>query len=205
MTDAPGSRASNIACAGTLPPGLLAPGELAVDVGANIGEVTAQFLSLGARVHAFEPHPAAFAALERRFAGNDAVTLHAAALTDREGRRPLYMHRSSEADPLKWSVGSSVLADKSNVNPLDSVPVTAMDAAGFLRSLGEPIAVMKIDAEGAEAMILRRLLDDGSFALVRTFLVELHERKVPSIDEEIRRIREQVGSLPGVDVRFDWR
>jgi hypothetical protein len=44
-----------------------------IDLGANIGNVSAVFADQGAEVYAFEPHPIAFKALEQKFFNNPKV------------------------------------------------------------------------------------------------------------------------------------
>ena len=68
------------------------PGMLAVDVGANAGDVTHQFLRAGARVLAIEPH-ADMAARMRALAPS--VTVIEAAATDHDGTVSYHYSRDS--------------------------------------------------------------------------------------------------------------
>jgi FkbM family methyltransferase len=68
---------------------LIAPGDLCFDIGAHLGDRTAHFLKLGARVVAVEPQPMLLAMLKRRFTGNPRVTLVPAALGATRGRAQL--------------------------------------------------------------------------------------------------------------------
>src|SRR5215471_19231611 len=43
------------------------PGDVIIDCGANIGDVTSLFARAGATVYAFEPNPLCFSILSRRF------------------------------------------------------------------------------------------------------------------------------------------
>ncbi|HEX7083264.1 MAG TPA: FkbM family methyltransferase [Gaiellaceae bacterium] len=76
---------------------LLAPGETAVDVGANVGEHTlraARRVGPAGTVVAVEPQPEVFRALQRSVAENgfaDRVRLICAAASDREGEGLLYL------------------------------------------------------------------------------------------------------------------
>src|SRR3954462_783672 len=70
--------------------GLVAPGDLVFDVGANIGEFTGAFRDLGARVVAVEPQPRLSAHLRRRFGGDPDVAVVATAVSDRAGEAILY-------------------------------------------------------------------------------------------------------------------
>ena len=98
----------------------LARGDVAIDCGANIGNVTSQLARGGATVHAFEPNPDAYAVLERRFERTETVHLHPQAVLDRAGVARLYFHVDAVHDPVGASIGSSMLAFKGNVDAGDS-------------------------------------------------------------------------------------
>jgi len=66
-------------------------GDLAFDIGANIGDRTAIFLALGARVVAVDPQPICRAALVRRFRRDARVTVEAVALGRAPGEATLHM------------------------------------------------------------------------------------------------------------------
>lgn len=59
---------------------MLRPGDLALDLGANMGVVTAVLAATGADVVAFEPDPLAFATLQDKFADQPNVSLVQAAV-----------------------------------------------------------------------------------------------------------------------------
>lgn len=67
----------------------IAPSDLCFDIGAHLGDRTAHFLRLGARVVAVEPQPALLTILKRRFGGNPRVAVVAAALGAAQGRAEL--------------------------------------------------------------------------------------------------------------------
>src|SRR5262245_52901688 len=130
----------------------LRAGSVAIDCGAHVGNVTAAFSATGARVVAFEPNPEAFAALRERFERVDNVRLVNAAVSDRDGRARLYLHRSAAEDQVKWAVGSSLYAAKGNVDADRSVEVETVDLDGVIRELGR-VDLLKLDVEGAEIPI----------------------------------------------------
>ncbi|MEM0982798.1 MAG: FkbM family methyltransferase [Planctomycetota bacterium] len=189
---------------GRIPPELIAPGDVAIDAGANVGEVTKQLVDLGAIVHAYEPHPAAFERLEKRFGGHDRVTLHHAALSDRSGTTQLYLHQNSAQDPVYWSTGSSLMAGKRNVNPETSVEVPAVDIAEAVRTIGAPVRLIKMDVEGAEAVLLRRLIETDLLGEIGTLLVEPHGASIEGLEGELDAVRSRIDGIAGADVRFDW-
>ena len=179
-------------------------GTVAVDCGANVGNVTALLAERGAEVYAFEPNPAAFHVLERRFAGRPAVHCLQKAVAAMAGTSRLYLHVDANDDPVGWSAGSSLLQEKPNVDPGTCIEVETVDLDAFLAGLGRPVAVLKLDVEGAEIEILERLLDTGRLGDVWNVLVEMHDRKVPGLAERGAALRRRLDDERYAHVRLDW-
>lgn len=182
----------------------LGPGSVAIDCGANVGVYTALMAERGATVYAFEPNPHAFAVLSERFAQRANVHCSDAAVSDRTGRAPLFLHRDSATEPLRSSTGSSLLATKPNVSPDRMVEVETIDLDAFVRGLGRRIALLKLDVEGVEIAILRRLLETGTVDLIDAVLVEMHDERIPSLLEEGRDLRAALAARGARHVRLDW-
>ena len=154
----------------------LRPGALAFDVGAHVGDRTACFRRLGARVVAMEPQPAALRAL-RLIHGRDAgVTLVGAALGAAEGRASL---RVNVRNPTVSTLSDGFVAAASAAEGwhgerwtgLARVPVTTLDA--LIDTHGRPDFV-KIDVEGTEDAVLAGL-----------------SRPVPALSFEVTTIHRQ--------------
>src|SRR5262245_19823024 len=75
-------------------------GSLCFDVGANVGERTATFLNLGARVVAIEPQVPCVAELERCF--GDAISVVDAAVGAREGKGELFVADYSTLSSMNY-------------------------------------------------------------------------------------------------------
>lgn len=192
-----------------IPEDVLRPGDLAIDAGANVGDVTSQMRALGAEVHAFEPNSTAFAALADRFGADEKVHLHHAAVGAADGEGMLHLHESAADDPLVYSTGSSMCADKANVRRETGERVAVVDLARFVLELDRSVAMLKLDVEGLEAEVLERMLDTGAIDRVRLTLAESHEKKVPSVRAPLERVRarlaQRVERADGFGrVRFDW-
>jgi FkbM family methyltransferase len=176
-------------------------GSVAVDCGANVGRFTQLMADAGATVYAFEPHPAAYELLAARFAGYDNVTCIRKAISTTSGTVRLYLHVDSEDDPVKWSVATSSIADKGNVDPERYFDADTVDLDAFLREVG-PVALLKMDVEGAEIEILERLLETGRIREIGTLLVEMHDARIPPLAERGARLRQRLEGLG--NVRLDW-
>jgi FkbM family methyltransferase len=119
-----------------------------VDVGANRGDFTARALQLGASVLAFEPSPAAFAGLERRFAGASHVRLFPVGLSDRN--EDSAMLRAPEPGSTHGSLYGRVGIYQTAV---ESVVLRRLDE--MLDALEiETVDFLKVDAEGHDVAVL---------------------------------------------------
>jgi FkbM family methyltransferase len=133
----------------------IAPGEAAVDVGANKGSFL-PWLSRAAgrdgRVFAFEPQPdlAAYLAEACRAAGLDNVEVEAAGVSDRAGSRALRI--PGAAGPSPGASLEAAVAERSPGRDI-AVPVVTLDER--LRTEGRRVAAIKIDVEGHELAVLR--------------------------------------------------
>lgn len=114
----------------------------------------------GARIHIFEPHPVFAAAIERRFAENEAVTSHAVALGSAEGVLDL----SDDGD------ASSVFIAQSGAKQGRVVEVGA-----YIEEVGvTQIDLMKVNIEGGEYDFLPALIATGQIAKVDVLQVQFH-------------------------------
>jgi FkbM family methyltransferase len=151
-----------------LPPGLSLDG-LVVDIGANVGEFTSAVRRLDprGRVLAVEPAPEPRAALERRFAGDPAVTIDASALSDARGTSTFNVSAST--------VFSSLLPMRPEVaelySPADTeiVSTPTVDVATLDDLVKEPVRLLKVDTQGHDL----RVLNGGQETLARTDAVLL--------------------------------
>jgi FkbM family methyltransferase len=155
---------------------LIDPGELAVDVGANIGHMTsimAMRAGQGGQVMAFEPHPAIFNELQFNIATwkqnpkAAPIAAHNLALSDRVGTAMLMVPEYFEVNHGVCSLASD--ADTNlPANHLEAAMTTLSAAIGE----GKQIGLLKIDVEGHELQVLlgaQGLLRSGN---VRDILFE---------------------------------
>ncbi|TVS12670.1 MAG: FkbM family methyltransferase [Wenzhouxiangella sp.] len=182
----------------------LGRGDVAIDCGANVGEITARMAANGATVHAFEPSPIAFEALTGKTAGLDSVVAHQCAVSDHDGTARLYLHRKFKHSPLGHSAGSSLKAAKHNLDPDHSIEVPTIDLADFIESLPSRVRVLKIDIEGLEVMLINHLIDRGVLDRIDQVFCETHEFKVPGLLTECRALRRRLAIENICHVNLDW-
>ncbi len=158
----------------------VSPGGLVFDVGANVGERTAVFVELGARVVAVEPQAECAARLRARFGG--AVTVEHAAAGAEEGRAELLVASANTISSLNpdWveRVQKSGRFSSYRWDESISVPVTTLDR--LIEKHGVPDFV-KVDVEGYELEVLRGLSRPVP-VLSFEFDFELIEQRLASVD-----------------------
>src|SRR5215213_2826967 len=85
------------------------PGDIVIDAGANVGDVTSLCARTGATIHAFEPNPVCYRILEKRFANLANVQTHAAGVMDRPCRLTLSTPKAHhQFDNIDTTVAGSV-------------------------------------------------------------------------------------------------
>lgn len=134
----------------------LRPGHVFLDVGANIGylsAIAADIVGPSGEVHCFEPVPDYFKRLQRlvEFNPNHAIIANACAAGDVPGLSTIYVTRE---------VGQNTLVplyqSPRDVIAAMDVPVVRLDSYLAARQI-ERVALIKIDAEGYELPILAGL------------------------------------------------
>jgi FkbM family methyltransferase len=168
------------------------PVKVFVDVGAHDGETLAiaQEPRWGFdRIHCFEPAPSCWSRLET--VADERTTIHRFGLWDTDARLTLH-------DP--GTIGGSVFGEQTDSMP--TVEISVCDAgAWFDTNLdGRDEIVVKINAEGAECVILNRLLETDQIGKLAELLVHFDVRKFPSLRHQEHPTRALLAQS-GVDYR----
>ncbi len=189
---------------------MLKPGDVVLDCGANLGNVTGPLAETGAIVHAFEPDPYAYQRLETRFAGRSNVVLHNAAVGPRAGTIRLMRAANFEENPKGASVKSTVVSGgrKIDEDAANAIEVALIDLPAMIRDLvarhGE-IVFLKMDIEGAELELLELMLAEDLFDDIRLTVAETHENKFKDLRPRFEALRAAVDDrFPVTKVNLDW-
>lgn len=135
------------------------PGGLAFDIGAHVGDRTAAFRRLGARVVALEPQPIVARALRLVHGRDPQVRIVQAAVGDREGEITL---RLNTANPTVSTASDAFVAAARGAPGWEgqawdgTVTVPCLTLDGLVAAHGRPDFV-KIDVEGFEDRVLAGL------------------------------------------------
>ena len=176
------------------------PGDVVIDAGAHVGGYTLLFAARGARVYAFEPHPAAFAALALRTSGLANVTCINQAVWDEAGTAQLHFHKSGKG--LQWSESASLFPGKRNVDPDSFATVATARLADFVAANG-PVRFLKMDIEGAEYRVLTDLIACGAHRSIGRIAVETHERN-PVLSDAHRALLDLIRREGIRNIDLNW-
>lgn len=156
---------------------LIDPGDVVVDVGANVGYLTSLALVRsggGGTVVAYEPHPGIFGVLER----NAAMWRQRPRLASLELRRVAISDTPGEGKlvtgpGLDINMGLATLERAEGARDEDTVQV---ELRRLDDELGDrPIGLLKIDVEGHELQVIRGALGMLERGSVRDLIFEDHE------------------------------
>lgn len=156
---------------------VLREGDCCVDVGAHMGAVAlvaAQRVGSRGVVHAFEPQPALAEMLGRSAARNgyDQLRVHAVALSDRDGVRPLYV-------PAAGNTGVATFDDEFAAGR-EALSVPVRRAGACFRELGIPhVRLLKLDVEHHEEAFLAGAEEVLGADPPDVVLFESHDRGTP--------------------------
>lgn len=178
------------------------PGSTCVDIGANVGLLT-KFLSQlsgpGGRIIAFEPHPDNVSEIKNRLSGRDniaRVSVESMAVSDGSAESlPLYAGRNQSC--FEWNLmGHDV--DGNPTSAVLDVPTTSLDK--YFKP-GEKIDFIKIDVEGAFAMVaagMKRVLKKSR----PTLMIEFHDDIEWAARAELIKIGYELQDMNGNPVEY---
>ncbi len=154
------------------------PGDLCIDLGANVGTFTQRMAQTGADVIGFEPDPGAWSVLEQAVGEFSNVTLIHKAAGHQADTLTLYRSdKWSADDPGAHTESSSLIPTK---GASQAVKVEVIDIIAFIEELDRDIRIIKMDIEGAEWEVLTRLIDHPVLERIDCIFVETHERTNPA-------------------------
>jgi FkbM family methyltransferase len=150
----------------------LAEGDTVIDIGANFGSFTvlaSKKVGRTGRVIAFEPNPDVCERLKHNVAINalSNIEVRNEAVCGQDGEIVLLLQERSSLTTMFSNI------DQRESNDVRPFTVKAAGIVPILRSLDRPVALLKIDCEGAEYDIFTAI-DRDTMKNVRQIAMELH-------------------------------
>jgi len=178
--------------------------DIAIDCGANVGKVTKHLAKSGATVYAFEPNPHAYKVLQDKFSNMQNVHCIPKGVSNKKGKMKLYLHENSDKDEVYWSTGSSLLDFKGNILTDKYVEIEIVDLCEFMEILNHRIRILKMDVEGVECGILKKIINTGIIDKIDYAFVETHDHKIPELKAETNSIKELIKKRRIKNINLDW-
>jgi FkbM family methyltransferase len=162
-------------------------GELAFDIGANVGEWSAVMRDLGARVLAVEPQVSCAASMRERFADDSDIRVVESAVGDWVGPGTLWPattsteHASMSSEWRETVIAKGYLPADVWLEPVE-VPVRTLDS--LIDEFDSP-SFCKIDVEGFEPQVLRGLSHP-----IPALAFEFHRELAEAVEACVERLTE---------------
>jgi len=138
-----------------------------IDCGFHDGKSLESYIAEGWEVHGFEPNPGMYNMVLNRFRNLVSCHLYNKAVWIHNARIRLHITKRSE---------SCSLYTRSDVGEIGLVSVECIDFGEWIRKAfsRDDYIVLKLDIEGAEFKVLKKMLDDGSINYIDKVFVEWH-------------------------------
>lgn len=183
----------------------LKPGDLAIDLGANVGKFTIVMADTGADVIAFEPDPLAQKQLYKNVGSRDNVRIMPVAAGATSGSVNLLRNPVFDRNPELLTVASTVLPRTHQPSVDSGIRVQVINFIEFLENLHRPVRLIKIDIEGSEVDLMECLLNSEAIKQVDFIFVETHEWLYIEDAPRIRKLIKLTKNLLKTEVNWDWR
>ena len=162
---------------------------LVLDLGSNRGDFSKWALDQGATVIAFEPDKDAYLQLIKRLNKFENFFPLNSAVSNKTGLSKFYFHKDKKIDPIGFSISSSLIEEKANIDNSFFNPVLCIDLEVIIKELS--IKLLKIDIEGAESLIWPAVKQN--YQNIEYLLLEIHRTINKDLTTEIELFIKQNG------------
>ena len=177
---------------------------IVIDCGANVGSITSYLTLTGPKIYAFEPDPVAFKILNQRCKKKINVECINKGVWNKDAVIKLYRHKEMKDEETSFTIGSSIVADKKNVDTSSFYEIEVIDLLNFIRQLNKKVDLVKVDIEGAEIEILKKIIAEDAHTLFKIMFVETHETKIPGQRADLINIKQQLKEKGITNIKLNW-
>lgn len=185
----------------------VAPGDVVVDIGANVGYYTllaSRRVGPEGRVYAFEPDPVSFGFLERnvRLNGFENVVLEQKAVSNENGKTMLFFDDAIREDSRIYKPTTGVLAKvlgRSLARKQVEVEMVRLD--DYFEGVEERVDFIKMDTQGAEGVIIEGLLGLAGRSPGLSMIVEFVPALLKDFGSDPAQLIANLDGL-GVDIKL---
>ncbi len=166
---------------------------LLLDIGANVGNFTSEFLSIysNSRAVCFEPVGSTYKQLAGRFANDPRVEAHRCAVSNFDGRGEMHVEKESTLCSLAEYTEDANVAYRAGTAQLEQVECRRLDSFPYRK--GTERLFVKIDVQGFEAEVIRgamQTLADADAVLLECSFADEYKGKEPSFSAACALLRE---------------
>ncbi len=177
---------------------------IVLDCGANVGRITSYLSITDATIYAFEPDPIAFKILSRRCKKKINVECINKGVWDKDAVIKMYRRKEMRDEESSFTIGSSIIASKNNVDSSSYNEIEVIDLFNFIRQLNKKVDLVKVDIEGAEIEILKKIITEDAHTMFKIMFIETHETKIPGQRAELINIKLQMKEKRITNIKLTW-
>jgi FkbM family methyltransferase len=166
---------------------------LLIDIGANVGDFTSEFLSIykDGRSVCFEPVRTTFDRLAKRFSGDRRVVTHRCALSDNDGKATIYLQEDDTLCSLGEYTEEANAFYQTAAQQSEETVCSRLDGFAFEKDGGK--LLVKIDVQGFEGEVIRggmKTIALADVVLLECSFANEYADKEPSFSSSCTLLRE---------------
>ena len=195
----------------------LTPNDIAIDCGANVGELTVKMAVSGARVLAYEPDENLMPTLDKLSNKFPNLTVYNSAVGVKTGTVRLFRSPYYKNNPISESIKNTIIPTAKTRNAeggwrdMDDENYSEVELVNLIEVLQDlirengKIALLKLDVEGAELEILEEMLRLDLFDNIDFTVAEMHGFRIPETYARITALKKGIREKWPIErVNFDW-